>query len=60
MGLVVGIVVMFAFIYVRGRGEGPDREPPGGPTRPEPSEPFQAPATEEDGAVVGEGGWEEY
>ncbi|NIP34872.1 MAG: hypothetical protein GWN18_05145, partial [Thermoplasmata archaeon] len=42
IGLVVGIVLMFAFIFVRGRGEGPDREPPAGPSPPEPAEPFHA------------------
>jgi hypothetical protein len=60
MGLVVGIVLMLAFFYVRGRNEGPDREP-SGPRHPEPREPFhgsQASDEETDGKA--NGGWEEY
>jgi len=61
IGMVVGIVIMMAFMYVRGRGEGPDEQPPAGPSPPEPREPFhasQAPQEEKDD--VGGGGWEEY
>ncbi len=61
IGLVVGIVLMFAFIFVRGRGEGPDREPPAGPSPPEPAEPFHAQQGTQQGANDdGAGGWEEY
>lgn len=62
LGLVVGIVVMVAFMYVRGRGEGPDeKQPPAGPQPPEPREPFHAPpGPGTDGEAGREGGWEEY
>jgi hypothetical protein len=61
LGLVVGIVLMAAFVYVRGRGRGPDDEPPGGPRPPEPREPFHAPDETQEGAgEAAGGGWEEY
>ncbi len=61
MGLVVGIVLMLAFMFVRSRGQGPDRERPAGPAPPEPSEPFHAPSDPDKGpSGGGEGGWEEY
>jgi hypothetical protein len=60
LGLVVGIVLMFAFIYVRGRGGGPDRGTPEGPSPPDPSEPFHAPSAGEGEEGGTGGGWEEY
>jgi hypothetical protein len=61
IGLVVGIVLMAAFMYVRGRGAGPDEEPPTGPRPPEPREPFRAPQAPQEGAGRSDdGGWEEY
>ncbi|UCC92957.1 MAG: hypothetical protein JSW25_09900, partial [Thermoplasmata archaeon] len=63
LGLVMGIVLMLAFGFVRARrGEG--REPPEGPRPPEPREPFHAPPAREAPQVpagdMEEGGWEEY
>ena len=60
LGLVVGIVLMLAYGFVRSRG-GEEREPPEGPRPPEPKEPFRASATSEASTKKdGKGGWEEY
>jgi hypothetical protein len=54
-------VLMLAFMFVRSRGQGPDRERPAGPAPPEPSEPFHASSEPDKGpSGGGEGGWEEY
>ena len=62
IGMVVGIVLMAAFMYVRGRGEGPDKEPPKGPHPSEPREPFHASSQEsqDESGEAPKGGWEEY
>ena len=60
LGLVVGIVLMLAYGFVRSRS-GEESEPPEGPRPPEPREPFHAPAPSQASTdEVDGGGWEEY